>query len=47
MIPPGTSHPNIGNTKTIRNETYAKVPLHVLEGYGERSRQVEVLGVKA
>ena len=47
MTPPGASHQNIGNTEAIRNETYAKAALHVLKEYGDRSKQVEVLGVQA
>ena len=47
MIPPGTSHRNIGNTEAIRNDTYAKAALRVLEEYRERSRQAQALGVKA
>ena len=47
MIPPGTSHQNIGKTATMRNVLYAKTPLHVPEEYRERARLVEALGVKA
>jgi mannose-6-phosphate isomerase-like protein (cupin superfamily) len=47
MIPPGTSHRNIGNTATIRNIMYAKSPLHVPDEYRERAKAVEAMGVKA
>lgn len=47
MIPPGTSHQNIGKTATMRNVLYAKIPLHVPEESRERARLVEALGVKA